>query len=147
MPWKVAYFQTERGESPIVGFLDSLSDKVRAKCLSYIDLLEERGNTLTRNYASKVADDLWELRPEFGGTEYRLFYFTYVGDTFVIVHAMTKKTQQLKPRDIALAQFHAAEVQRREAEREQAIQKAIKENVDPGTLQITPAIRRRTDRD
>ena len=71
MTWKVGYYQTERGDSPIVDFLDSLSEKARAKCLSYIDLLEERGSSLTRNYVSKIADDIWELRPEFGGTEYR----------------------------------------------------------------------------
>lgn len=146
MTWKVDYYQTERGDSPVVDFLDSLSEKARAKCLTYIDLLEEHGSSLTRNYVSKVTDDIWELRPEFGGTEYRFFYFMFVKDNLVILSAITKKTQQLKPRDIALAQSRATEVQRREAEREQAIQKAIKDNVDPGSVQITPAIRRRTDR-
>ena len=146
MPWRVDYYQSERGESPIVDFLDALSEKARAKCLSYIDLLEERGNSLPRNYVSKIADNIWELRPEFGGTEYHFFYFTFVEDNLVILSAITKKTQQLKPRDIALAQARAAEVQRREAEREQAIQKAVKDNVDPGSVQITPAVRRRADR-
>lgn len=126
--------------------MDSLSEKAKAKCLSYIDLLEERGSTLTRSYVSKVTGDIWELRPEFGGTEYRFFYFTFVGSNAVIVHAIVKKTQQLKSGDIALSQARAAEVQRREAERAQAIQKAIEENADPESVQITPAIRRRTER-
>ena len=146
MTWEVDYYQTERGESPIVDFLEALSEKARAKCLSYIDLLEERGSALPRNYVSKIADNLWELRTEFGGTEYRFLYFTLIGNNFVIVHAVVKKTQQLKPRDITLAQSRAAEVQRRETERAQAIEKAIKEHVDPASVQITPAIRRREDR-
>ena len=103
MPWKVVFYQTERGECPVAKFLDALSEKARAKCIGYMLLLEEQGNRLPRNYAGKVQEDLWELRPEFGGIEYRYFYFTYVDYQIVIVHAISKKSQKLKPGDIQTA--------------------------------------------
>lgn len=72
MRFDVYYFTSDDGESPVERFLDSLSMRARAKCLAYIDLLEERGFALPRNFAAKVRGDIWELRPEWSGTEYRL---------------------------------------------------------------------------
>lgn len=146
MPWKVVFYQSERGDSPVEEFLTSLPEKARAKCLDYMLLLEERGNRLPGNYASKVQDDLWELRPEFGGIEYRYFYFTYVEEQIVIVHAISKKSQRLKPSDTRLALNRVEEVRRREAERREALEKAKKDHVDPESVQATPAVRRRADR-
>ena len=93
-----------------------------------------------------MQDDLWELRPEFGGIEYRYFYFTYVEDQIVIVHAISKKSQRLKPGDTRLALNRVEEVRRREAERREAMEKAKKDHADPESVQITPAVRRRADR-
>ena len=58
MPWQVVFYQSERGDSPVTQFLEALSEKARAKCIDYMLLLEERGDRLPSNYASKVQDDL-----------------------------------------------------------------------------------------
>ena len=135
MDWEVVFYQTERGESPIEEFLNKLSHKARAKCLAYIGELERHGYRLPSSYIKKVEDDLWELRPEFGGIEYRFFYFTFIEEKIVLVHAITKKGQKLKRNDVDLAQARIGDVRRREAER-----KAHAE------LQNTAAIRARTHR-
>ena len=126
--------------------MEALPEKAQAKCVDYMLLLEERGNRLPSNYASKVGDDLWELRPEFGGIECRYFYFSYIDNQIVIVHAISKKSQRLKPGDVRLALSRVEEVRRREDERLAAIEKAKKDNVDPGSIQDPPAIRGRTER-
>lgn len=113
MPWEVFYYQTERGESPIEGFLNSLPRKAKAKCIAYMDLLEEMGYDLPRSVIAKVRGDIWELRPEWGGTEYRFLYFGMIGQRFVILHALKKKRQKLRPADIELAEARMADVQRR----------------------------------
>jgi phage-related protein len=146
MLWKVMFYQTERGESPIAEFLESLPEKAQVKCIDYMLLLEERGNRLPSNYASKVEDNLWELRPEFSGIEYRYFYFSYVDNQIVIVHAVSKKSQRLKPGDVKLSLSRVEEVRRREAARQKEIEKAKNDNADPGSIHITPAIRHRPDR-
>src|SRR5437762_13532833 len=100
MAWTIRFYHTTRGESPTEEFLDSLDEKPRAKCVSYMDLLEEHGYTLSRNYAALVEDGIYELRPEWGGIEYRFFYF-FGGDNLIyIVHAIIKKTQRLQKADI-----------------------------------------------
>lgn len=113
MRWEVFYYQTERGESPIEDFLNALPRKARAKCAAYIDMLEEFGFNLPRSIIAKVRGELWELRPEWVGTEYRFLYFTLFGRRFVILHAIVKKAQKLKPKDIEIAEARMADIRRR----------------------------------
>ncbi len=149
MDWEVFYYQSERGKSPIEEFLNGLSLKARAKCLAYIEQLEQFGNRLPSNFASKVKDDVWELRPEWGGVEHRFFYFTFVERRIVIVHALTKKSQKLKAQDISIALSRVEEVRRREKAKAEADKKAEQEaktfdGARKDEPEITPAIRPRT---
>ncbi len=152
MDWEVFYYQSERGESPIEEFLNGLSLKARAKCLAYIEQLEQFGNRLPSNFASKVQGDVWELWPEWGGVEHRFFYFSFVDRRIVIVHAFAKKSQKLKAQDINIALVRVEEVRRREKAKTEADKKAEQEAKNPdGTLkandepEITPAIRPRAE--
>ena len=113
MRWKVFYYQAARGDSPIEDFLNALPRKARTKCIAYMDMLEEFGFNLPRSFIAKVRGDLWELRPEWAGTEYRFLYVTLVGQRFVILHAITKKAQKLRSKDIEIAESRMMDVRRR----------------------------------
>ncbi len=99
----IEFYETAAGSPPVQEFLSSLSAKARQKCLSDIDLLAMMGISLRASHIKKLEGDVWELRPEFGGTEYRIFFATY-GNTCVLVHAVTKKRQKVARSDIVLAQ-------------------------------------------
>lgn len=103
-------YYDKNGHSPVRDFLDGLPPKAAAKCLTYIDLLAERGFSLPRNYIAKVQGDIWELRPEYGNIEYR-FLYAWIEDYSLIAHAFVKKGRALSPRDIAIAQERIREVQ------------------------------------
>ncbi|MBK9308387.1 MAG: type II toxin-antitoxin system RelE/ParE family toxin [Nitrospira sp.] len=113
MAWTVIYYETAQGDKPIEAFLDALSHGARAKCLAYISRLEIDGTRLPASIAAHVRGKIWELRPEWSGTEYRFFYAALVGQRFVILHAIQKKRQKLRERDIALAEQRYEEVKRR----------------------------------
>lgn len=113
MGWEVFFYQTAGGDSPVEEFLDVLSDKARAKCLAYMRQLEKHGFDLPRSVIAKVRGKIWELRPEWSGTEYRFFYGSIVGRRIVILHAIQKKSQKLKARDIDLAEARYHEVLKR----------------------------------
>lgn len=110
MNWNVAFYADDAGGSPVADFLADLSVKERAKCYAYLSLLEQEGSRLTSQFVRHLEGDLWELRPEFGGLEMRLLYFTWVDDLIVIVHALKKKTQKARRQDITLAQKRIGEV-------------------------------------
>lgn len=137
MDWEVFYYQTQSGDSPVEDFLDDLSIKARAKCLSYMDALEEHGHGPPSSYIKKVEGDLWELRPEFGGVEHRLFYFTFVQRPIIVVHAIKKKRQKLRRQDIDTALRRVEDVRRREEERQEK----------PDDPEDAPAVRARADRE
>lgn len=69
-------------------------------CLS---LLEERGPNLKRPYADLVRGKIRELRIHQSSNQYRVLYFFQLRDQVVLVHAFSKKTQQLKTKDLDLA--------------------------------------------
>ncbi|HLA12861.1 MAG TPA: type II toxin-antitoxin system RelE/ParE family toxin [Pyrinomonadaceae bacterium] len=82
-----------------------LDKRARAKCARYISMLEEHGLSLPSNYLEKVRGELWALRPEYSGNEYRIiFFFDDNSGTFVVVHAILKNTKRLDANDITTAE-------------------------------------------
>lgn len=99
----VEYYETDSGRSPVPDFLNALErkkPKAWTKCMYYIELLQNEGHQLLmkHQYAEKVEDGVYCLRPAWNNVEYRLFY-TWDGKAFVLVDAIVKKTEQLTERD------------------------------------------------
>lgn len=111
--YDLVLYATERGDSPIDEFLDGLDKKSRAKVAAYLSLLEEEGPNLKRPYADVVRGKIRELRIHYSSNQYRVFYFFHVRDQIVLVHALSKKTQQLKEKDIELSERRMADWVRR----------------------------------
>jgi phage-related protein len=102
--YQALLYTTERGDSPIDEFLDSLDKKSRAKVEAHIALLEEQGPNLKRPYADVVRGKIRELRIHFSSNQYRVLYFFYLRDQIVLVHAFSKKSPELKEKDIEFAE-------------------------------------------
>lgn len=78
-----------------------------------MEALEGHGFELPRSFIAKVRGNIWELRPEWAGTEYRFFYVAMVGRRFAVLHAVTKKSQKLKEKDIEPAEARHTEIRER----------------------------------
>ncbi len=111
--YSLVLYTTERGDSPIDEFLDGLDKKSRARVAAYLSLLEEEGSNLKRPYADVVRGKIRELRIHHSSNQFRILYFFYVRDQIVLLHAFSKKSQQLKEKDILLAERHREEWMRR----------------------------------
>lgn len=95
------FYATSGGTEPVREFLHDLPKGARVKCGEYMQRLEWRGFALAASHLKKLSGSIWELRPEYDGIEYRL-YFGVVDGEAVYVHAVVKKRQ--KATDIELAQ-------------------------------------------
>jgi phage-related protein len=93
------YFVDDRGRSPIREFIDGLPLDEQAKVFAYIDELGKQGYNLRRPLADYVKDGIYELRPKAN----RLFYFFFLKENVVFVHAIKKKTNEIPENDIALS--------------------------------------------
>lgn len=103
MEWDIVFYVSASGDTPVADFLLSLSEKERDKCMEYLRILSERGPRLTSQYAKHIDGELWELRPEYGGVEIRLFYFTFVDNLIVILHGFKKKSRKTPRKELNLA--------------------------------------------
>ena len=111
--YNVIFYTADRGDSPLDDFLDGLDKKSRAKVAAYLSLLEEQGPDLKQPYADIVRGKIRELRILHSSNQYRILYFFQIHNQIVLVHAFSKKTQQLKKKDVDLAEKRMEDWMRR----------------------------------
>ena len=107
MKWRIELYKTVSGEYPVLNFIQSLSHKQRAKIEKEIDLLELYGIFLSYPYKRKIRGDrykdLWELRTSSDKSQFRVIYFLYMENIFVLIHAFCKKKQKTPRNELEIA--------------------------------------------
>jgi len=95
---KIYYFVDENNFVPVKEFINSLTEKEQAKIYAYLNELKKQGNNLRRPMAGYLKKDIYELRPK----NNRIFYFFYLQDNAVLIHAIKKNTQKIQEKDLKL---------------------------------------------
>jgi len=104
MGWRVDFYVEDDDTAPVEGFLDSLPDRVRAKALAIIKLLEKEGPHLPFPYSSQVQGPIRELRTQYGKEHVRILYFGDPERVFVLLHGIIKRSKKLDPLEVRRAQ-------------------------------------------
>jgi hypothetical protein len=107
--YRIVYYQTARGDCPVLEFIDSLDQKAAIKVLAFIELLKEKGPNLLRPYADKVRGSIRELRVQMGRRNIRALYFFMRREDIVLVHSFLKKTDGIREQDLQLAESRMAD--------------------------------------
>lgn len=94
----VYYFVDKDGSKPVKEFIDSLTQKEQAKVYAYITELKKQENNLRRPMADYLEDGIYELRPK----DNRIFYFFYLRERAILVHAMKKHVMKIPEGDLRL---------------------------------------------
>lgn len=94
----IYYFVDERGNKPVEEFIRSLPKKERAKVFAYIVELKSQGNNLRRPVADYLKSGIYELRPK----DDRIFYFFYLKNNAVLIHAIKKNIKEIPKNDLML---------------------------------------------
>lgn len=104
MEWEVEFYQKQNGEIPVLDFLLSLNEKMRAKAYSELELLQIHGPKLREPYAKAIKGEsyrgLFELRVKFASDVSRIFYFSVQNHRFVLLHGFIKKTDKMPSREL-----------------------------------------------
>ena len=102
--WRLEFYVTERGESPVEDNIARLPKKAGAKIFKWLDLLEKFGLSDLRDYITKLEGyDLFELKVVHAGNCYRVFFFPYEGKRLTIFHIFSKKSKETPRREIEMA--------------------------------------------
>jgi phage-related protein len=114
MAWTTEFYTDERGRAPVEEFLDTVPPKERASIFRVLDLLKEFGLQLGSRYVRHLEGKLWELRVQTRGKTYRILYFAYTGQRFILLHAFLKKTMKTPRAEIRIAQARLVDFLERE---------------------------------
>ena len=105
--FEVNFYYKADGSCPVRDFLDTLDDKMLAKLLGTISLLETNGTQLREPYSKSLGDGIFELRTKQSSNITRILYFFVV--EIILTNGFVKKTQKTPPEEIALAQKYRAD--------------------------------------
>ena len=111
--YKVLFYKDKNGKEPVVEYLRSLCSKTDKnsrinanKINDYIEILRQFGTAAGEPYVKHISDNLWELRP----LRNRIFFVTWVDDSFVLLHHFFKKSQKTPQREIDKAKREISEL-------------------------------------
>ena len=103
MVWHVIFYEDKNGQEPVKDFILHQSYEACAEILHVFDLLYKFDLSLGKPYIEKINGKIWALRIKHSSDYYRIFYFAYSDKTFILLHAVKKKTDKLLMSDIKTA--------------------------------------------
>ena len=103
--YKVKFYKDiKTGRSPVLEYIDRLRDKEGSKIFKYIEFLRINEGYLEEPYSKHIKGKIRELRVDFGRHRHRLFYFTFIKKTIILLHAFFKKTDRTSISEIKKAE-------------------------------------------
>ena len=110
---RIVMYRKSDGTSPVQEFIASLDDKMQAKVIRTLDMLEQRGNRLRAPASKELDEGIFELRVSVAGNTTRILYFFVVGNTAILTNGFVKKTIKTPRYEIERAKRYRAEYLRR----------------------------------
>ncbi len=83
-------------------FMESLTEKEQEK-IQYGLLLLKSQDRLSKKFVKLIRDGVYELRTEYGGNIFRVFFIFDEGDIVVLFNGFQKKTQKTPKSEIEKA--------------------------------------------
>lgn len=114
--FKIIFYTTQAGETPMVDFLDSLNPKVLAKTLRSIDLLERFGPRLREPFSKAISDGIFELRTIYSQQLTRIFYFFQGRQQIILSNGFVKKANKTSRLALSLAKKYKKDYERRNSD-------------------------------
>lgn len=101
--YRIGFYETETGRSPVVDFLNEMSSKARAKFAQIAILLQEKGPEVQMPYSRHLEDCIFEVRVIVGKDSSWVLYFFLEEKRIVFTNGFKKKTQKAPKREIETA--------------------------------------------
>ena len=105
MARNIVFYRTESGKCPVEEFLDSLPPKEAQKVAWVFRVIQELDKVPSQFFKKlKGSEEIWECRIQIHSKAYRIFSFFFDGDTLVLTHGYSKKSQKIDVKQIKRAE-------------------------------------------
>jgi phage-related protein len=112
---KIIFYKTEKGDSPVEEFLDTLTDK-QAKKVAWVLRVIRDLDFVPQEYFKKLKPtEIWEVRAQVGNNIFRILGFINGKDLIVLTNGFQKKTQKTPRKEIKLAEKRMKDYLRRKS--------------------------------
>ncbi len=101
MKFEVLFYEDANGNSQMLELMSHIDEKMRAKLVSLMEILEEKGIYLREPYTKHLEDGIFELRCKLGNNIIRTLYFFCAGGKIIFTNGFIKKTNKT-PRSMIL---------------------------------------------
>lgn len=99
----VFYYISPKGDNPVKDFIDSLSQKQKAKVFRIFQVLQKHGLYLIIPQVKKLTGtQFWEIRI-LGEDNLRIIFFIVGKNEILVLHGFKKKTQKTPPKELNLS--------------------------------------------
>jgi phage-related protein len=99
----VNFYRDSNGSKPVGLFIRTLDNKMKAKVVANLQLLEEYGNLAREPLSKELEDGIFELRTSEGNNIVRILYFFDKEQIIVATNGFVKKQQKTPRSEIDLA--------------------------------------------
>jgi len=97
---QIEFYEKSNGRCPVTEFIRDLELAEQADVNFAVARLGEMGLALRRPHIDYLRDDIYELRVRIKRGHCRVLYFIFHRDTFVLLHAIVKKTGKVADAEI-----------------------------------------------
>lgn len=105
--YEIHFYCDLNGNEPVKEYVKKLASKTDKdsriklnKIRDYVKILSEHGTRAGEPYMKHIEGNIWELRP----LRDRIFFFSWNGNSFILLHQFMKKTQKTPKKEIEQAQ-------------------------------------------
>lgn len=90
--FKIELYEYQDGLCPIEKFIQELDEKMSAKLMGMLEILEEKGNLLREPYSKHLKKGIFEIRIKVGNNIIRVLYFFADNRKIILTNGFVKKT-------------------------------------------------------
>ena len=98
--WKVVFYVSEDERDSVVKEIDNFGENDSIKVYKTIELLKTYGHAILENHIKHIDGKIWEIKID----RYRMLYFLYENQHYILIRAFMKKTNKTPKAEIELAE-------------------------------------------
>ncbi len=103
--YKVKFYKDiKSGRDPVTEYVRKLKVKERTKVFKYIEFLRVNKGYLDEPYSRHIKGKIRELMVDFARNRHRIFYFTFIKRTIILLHIFLKKGRKTPGPEIRKAE-------------------------------------------